>query len=296
MEEEGHDCSVIVVVLSSKSSTMAATVEETPPQLNLLRRASRRLSLSRSKAPPPLPESVPAVPALPTSLLLPSSQESSPSRLPIPPRSTSKTRRGPEDFGSFTQDVVSSVEGLKSGDFMSDSTISTTSDRPTGSPDSFVVNKPALSSATFEIDASTGKGHPRITISTFLKTSDTMDVTSYRRPSSGMSHSLLDLKSRNVSDSFVNLARRSWNSPSVSRSPSPSSRDGRSSRDGDESTTGSSVSSTSPTKLNGEENSGKQESLPVKIGLSRTPSTMGKITKRPLSVFMKSSASEPSIS
>lgn len=292
MEEEGHDCSVIVVVLSSKSSTMAATVEETPLQLNLLRRASRRLSLSRSKAPPPLSESVPAVPALPTSLLLPS-----PSRLPIPPRSTSKTRRGPEDFGSFTQDVVSSVEGLKSGDFMSDSTISTTSDRSTGSPDSFVVNKPALSSsATFEIDTSTGKGHPRITISTFLKTSDTMDVTSYRRPSTGMSHSLLDLKSRNVSDSFVNLARRSWNSPSVSRSPSPSSRDGRNSRDGDESTTGSSVSSTSPTKLNGEENSGKQESLPVKTGLARTPSTMGKITKRPLSVFMKSSASEPSIS
>lgn len=83
----------------------------------------------------------------------------------------------------------------------------------------------------------------------------------------------------------------------MSRSPSPSSRDGRNSRDGGESTTGSSVSSTSPTKLNGsEENGGKQESLPVKIGQSRTPSTMGKMTKRPLSVFMKSSASEPSIS
>lgn len=268
---------------------MAATVEEAP-QLNLLRRASRRLSLSRSKAPHPLPESVPAVPALPTSLL--SARENSPSRLPIPPRSTSKPRKGVGEFSS-TQNVVSAVEGLKSGDFVSDSIVSTTSDQ---SPDSFVVNKPALSSATFEIDTSTGKGHPRITISTFLKTSDTMDVTSYRRPSSGISHSLLDLKSRNVSDTFVNLARRSWSSPSVSRSPSPSSRDGRNSRDGDESTTGSSVSSTSPTKPNGpEENSGKQESLPIKVG-PRTPSTMGKMTKRPLSVFMKSSASEPSIS
>lgn len=272
---------------------MAATVEEAP-QLNLLRRASRRLSLSRSKALHPLPESVPAVPVLPTLL---SARESSPSRLPIPPRSTSKPRKGAGEFGSSTQDVVSAVEGLKSGDFVSDSIVSATSDQPTGSPDSFVVNKPALSSsATFEIDTSTGKGHPRITISTFLKTSDTMDVTSYRRPSSGISHSLLDLKSRNVSDTFVNLARRSWSSPSVSRSPSPSSRDGRNSRDGDESTTGSSVSSTSPTKSNGpEENSGKRESLPIKVG-SRTPSTMGKMTKRPLSVFMKSSASEPSIS
>lgn len=60
--------------------------------------------------------------------------------------------------------------------------------------------------------------------------------------------------------------------------------------------TGSSVSSSSPTNSGEQDefNSDKND-LPVRPGLSRTPSTMSKMTRRPLSVFMKSSASEPSI-
>ncbi|KAH0604405.1 uncharacterized protein H6S33_006782 [Morchella sextelata] len=234
------------------SSPAVAETAAVPQRGFSFRRASRRLSLSKTKAPAPPPESRDFVKEIPTAIIT--------------------TNENP-----FEQ-----------------------SEKPSSTPlttlDELVADTPSLQpSATFEVDTSTEKGQPRITISTFLKSPDVIKDTSYQHPalsSSSSAPDLLDLNTRPVSETF----RRSWSSPSVSRSTSPGSRDGRNSRDEEEYVTGSSVSSSSPTNSGEQDefNSDKNE-LPVRPGLSRTPSTMSKVTRRPLSVFMKSSASEPSI-
>jgi len=94
-------------------------------------------------------------------------------------------------------------------------------------------------------------GRPQITISKFIRpVENAMPDASYQsRPARKISkrNSLLDLKSRGVSDSFASFARRSWiSSPSTSRSASPSSKEDDSSRDEDDTTAASSVSSCSP--------------------------------------------------
>ncbi|RPA92994.1 DUF1765-domain-containing protein [Choiromyces venosus 120613-1] len=188
---------------------------------------------------------------------------------------------------------------LKPNTFISQKTITSITQDSNGQTGdaSKTLMKPSLApSATFEYDISLGgsgtKEQPQIKISTFLKPSDPMEDTSYQRPVSSASNaSFLDLKTRSASETFVSLARRSWNSPSVSRSPSPSSRDENDSR------SASSVSSsTSPTKANGAEDSveSKNESQPARPGITQSPSLLGK-ARRPLSMFMKSSASEPSL-
>ncbi|PWW73446.1 DUF1765-domain-containing protein [Tuber magnatum] len=136
--------------------------------------------------------------------------------------------------------------------------------------------KPSLApSATFECDSpvtgSDPRAQPQIRISTFLKPSDPMEDTSYQPPA------------RSVSETFVTLSHRSWNSPNVSRSPSPSSRDDRSSRDENDSRSTSSGSAES-----------KNGSQPARPGIDQSPSLLGK-ARRPLSIFTRPSASEPSI-
>ncbi|KAG0640839.1 hypothetical protein HOY80DRAFT_776529 [Tuber brumale] len=193
---------------------------------------------------------------------------------------------------------------LKSNAFISQKTIaSITQDSGVQTGDaSKTLLKPSLApSATFECDnpvrGPDPNGQPQITISTFLKPSDPIEDTSYQPPVSSASNPpFLDLKTRPASETLINLTRRSWNSPSVSRSPSSSSRDDRSSRDENDSRSTSSVSSTSPTKTNGAEDSveSRDESQPARPGLDRSQGFLGK-ARRPLTMFIKSSASEPSI-
>lgn len=186
---------------------------------------------------------------------------------------------------------------LKPNNFISQKTItSITQDSgvQTGDPSKTLVKPSLAPSATFEcgspVSGSDAKGQPRITISTFLKSPDPMEDTSYQPLVSSASNAL-DLKTRPVSETLVNLAHRSWNSPNVSRSPSPSSRDENDSR-----STSSMSSSTSPTKANGAEDSvgSKSESLAARPDVNRSPSLLGK-ARRPLSMFMRSSVSEPSV-
>ena len=192
---------------------------------------------------------------------------------------------------------------LKPNNFISQKTItSITQDSgvQTGDPSKTLVKPSLAPSATFEcgspVSGSDAKGQPRITISTFLKSPDPMEDTSYQPLVSSASNAL-DLKTRPVSETLVSLAHRSWNSPNVSRSPSPSSRDDRSSRDENDSRSTSSMSSsTSPTKANGAEDSveSKSGSQAARPDVNRSPSLLGK-ARRPLSMFMRSSASEPSV-
>lgn len=140
---------------------------------------------------------------------------------------------------------------------------------------------------------------PRITISAFLQTNNVMNDTAYQRPamqsaSSSQNSINTDAKSRTVSDSIVNFARRSWNSPAPSRSSSPSSRDDGS-KDGDSSsTTASSTPSLSPTDKNSIIDGPATSKPSLASRRNSISSVAAKKPRRPFSLmFSKSASSEP---
>ena len=140
-------------------------------------------------------------------------------------------------------------------------------------------------SGTLESGADT----PRITISSFQHSSAIMDESEpSQQPLVGEALQAPTL-TRSVSESLVNFAKRSWSSPSVSRSSSPGSRDAVSTKSGDSVITTSSTSSV-PSSVNGEDNGDSKIRKPE----SRRGSTSS-LTKsrRPIStIFGRGSASD----
>ncbi|KAF8463001.1 hypothetical protein BDZ91DRAFT_796769 [Kalaharituber pfeilii] len=133
---------------------------------------------------------------------------------------------------------------------------------------------------------------PRITISSYSASAmDGNTTAQYPNLNGSLQPSAI---TRSVSDSIVNFARRSWNSPAASRSSSPSSRDAVSTASSDSSTTDSSASSVSlKLSANGVTNMTTRNGRASRRG---SISSTSKSPRRPLTMmFGRATASDTTV-